>query len=99
MTPFPDTPGRQREVIGELTDRPPRFLIYVHLEGSFLEDEGTPTDLREFLNKMCQNQYLPVAWVAAGDSAVRGWPSPSAESRGIPSGATVTIWQRRPNPR
>jgi 4-amino-4-deoxy-L-arabinose transferase-like glycosyltransferase len=96
MTPFPDTRERQRDVIRELTERPPRFLVFVHLEGSFLGDDGTPTDLREFIDGLGRNDYRPVAWVTAGDKVVR--PCHAGRSP-IPPGATVTVWERRPNSR
>jgi hypothetical protein len=96
MTPFPDTRDRQREVIQELTARPARFLVYLHLEGSFLADDGTRTDLREFIDGLCRTDYRPVAWVTAGDVDVRPWPE---EPRPIPKGATITVWERRTIPR
>jgi 4-amino-4-deoxy-L-arabinose transferase-like glycosyltransferase len=99
MTPFPDTGDRQREVIRELTDCPPKFLMYVHLEGSFLDDEGTPTDLRQFIEGLCQRDYLPVAWVTESDTTIRPWPGHPGSWREMPSGATITIWERRTNPR
>jgi 4-amino-4-deoxy-L-arabinose transferase-like glycosyltransferase len=99
MTPFPDTRERQREVIEELTSRPPRFLVYVHSEGSFLDDEDTPPDLREFIDGLSRKNYLPVAYVTAGDEAARPWRGPPADPRGIPAGATITIWERGSMPR
>jgi 4-amino-4-deoxy-L-arabinose transferase-like glycosyltransferase len=99
MTPFADTRRRQREVIHELHQQQPRFLVYVHLAGSFLDDDETPTDLRFFVDRLCRNDYQPVGWVAAGDDAIRPWAEPRAEWRSIPPDATVTIWERRPVPR
>lgn len=95
MTPFPDTRERQRGVIDELTKRSPRFLVIAHQGGSFLDDEDTPTDLRDFVERLRTSAYVPVAWVAAGDADIRTWPKrPAAERHDIPPNATITIWDR-----
>jgi hypothetical protein len=58
MSAYADTRERQREVLRELHDRPPRLLVDVNLDTSFLEEAQTPRGLKEGIRELLRSYEL-----------------------------------------
>jgi 4-amino-4-deoxy-L-arabinose transferase-like glycosyltransferase len=57
MTSFADTLVRQQSVLDELRAQPPRYIVMVNLHSSFLNDNDTPTLLRDRLEDVLHQSY------------------------------------------
>ena len=91
MLAFPDIRERQAGVVRELTERPPRFVVTVDNECSFLSDPASPTLLRVELQRMLTDSYRIVGYVARREVQARtpeGAPPPGQAK------AEMVIWER-----
>jgi hypothetical protein len=88
---------RQRGVLDALESSPPRFIVGIFVPRSLGERDDTPTLLREGLQALVQERYLPVATVPQhgdGESEVRTRRAPL---RSLADGAPFA--EREPKPR
>jgi hypothetical protein len=97
MTSFPDTRDRQVQVVRELTASSPRFVITANVNSSFLDDEDTPTLLRDELARLLSRDYRLVATVGADDRVVRPFAGTLGNGPVLPPPVehTLAVWERQ----
>ncbi len=97
MTPFPDTRARQEGVLNGLAGRPPRWVVTVTFEGSFLADEQTPTLLRDELARRLARDYRLVGTVGPDDTEVQPFTGTLTADNVLspPVDHSLAVWERR----
>jgi hypothetical protein len=102
MMRTPDALERQREVVRELTDRPPRWIVTVALNGSFeagpFDRDSEPTTfLQDEVIRMLSHEYRLVGTVHKDETEVQPFDGEVPEHQVLlpPVGHVLTVWKRR----
>jgi hypothetical protein len=102
MTTFYGTRDRQRAIVEELHRHPPRFIVMVNRDDSFLSDEGTPNDLETALHDLLQHSYELTGIVRPGADDRMRLVKADADDLGKESNAwlsktdnhSMTLWKQ-----
>jgi hypothetical protein len=95
MIPTPLAKGYQDEAIAELRARPPRVIVLVQEQTSWLTEEASPPDFVDFLAKLLNDDYEMVGGTLYdNDGATTGrWQEPLTRDEAMH--ASVVLYQRK----
>jgi hypothetical protein len=108
LSPFADTPQRQRAVLEEVAERDPVLIVTVFHPGSLLHDPRTPPDLFDGVHAMLTSSYKVIAILPCsqnkcappleGEAAAARWAAVPQWYGTPPSRYALVVWQKISRP-